>query len=408
MPFNRTNTGVAVGLLILLLAATSFGQGPLGMQLFAPADVSTFGGQPRPNEGYFFSFDGLYWSIQKPNVALIGSPITRSVDGSVTDVIDPLGNYILPTRANGGIGFYDQTSSQDTTPLINNFQPGERYEFGRVEDDQGWMVTIFRMRVDEQDFTGNRAGVSLADPNNLLFGRIGDALLTIPSRPDPDAVDVTVLVDGNLPVIFDSIQISNTTDMWGVEASYLRRMMTFHNGGNVEWYLGARYFEFNENFGVATTGGVLDDSRWTTCAGNHIVGPQIGGHYFKQQGRWTFSTEGRFLAGYNQQNIVQQGVFGYTGAPGDVGKPLAWPGNSFSSSVVLHEFTPLVELRVEARYLITRAISFRAGWAGVWMDGIARPSAMINYEVPNMGIDPSNNRQNLLLTGLTLGIDINR
>ena len=172
MPFNRTKTGVAVGLLVLLLAATSFGQGPLGMQLFAPADVSTFGGGPRPNEGYFFSFDGLYWSIQKPNVAPIGSPIPRSVDGSVTNVISFGGNYILPTRANGGIGFYDQTSSQDTSPLVNNFQTGERYEFGRVEDDRGWMVTIFRMRVDETDFTGHRAGLSLADPDNLLFGNI--------------------------------------------------------------------------------------------------------------------------------------------------------------------------------------------------------------------------------------------
>jgi hypothetical protein len=407
MPFNRTKTGVAAGLLVLLLAATSFGQGPLGMQLFAPADVSTFGGAPRPNEGYFFSFDGLYWSIQKPNVAPIGSPIPRSVDGSVTNVISFGGNYILPTRANGGIGFYDQTSSQDTSPLVNNFQTGERYEFGRVEDNHGWMVTIFRMRVDETDFTGHRAGVSLADPNDLLFGRIGEALLTVPPRPAPGATDTTIVVDGYLPVVFDSIQVSNTTDMWGVEASYLRRMMTFHNGGNLEWYLGARYFEFNENFGVIATGGTLDGTNWMTCALNHIVGPQIGAHYFKQQGRWMFSTEGRFLAGYNTQNLSQQGTF-YTGTPGDVGQPLAWSGNSFSSSSVLHEFTPLVELRVEARYLITRTISFRAGWTGVWMDGIARPQGMVKYEVPNMGIDASNNRQNLLLTGLHLGIDFNR
>jgi hypothetical protein len=113
------------------------------------------------------------------------------------------------------------------------------------------------------------------------------------------------------------------------------------------------------------------------------------------------------MAGYNTQNLSQQGTF-YTGTPGDVGQPLAWSGNSFSSSVVLNEFTPLVELRVEARYLITRTISFRAGWTGVWLGGIARPQGMVKYEVPNMGIDPSNNRQDVLLNGLNLGIDINR
>ena len=54
--------------LLLLLAAPSFGQGPLGMQIFAPADLSTFGGEHEPNEGYFFQFDGLYWSISVRNV----------------------------------------------------------------------------------------------------------------------------------------------------------------------------------------------------------------------------------------------------------------------------------------------------------------------------------------------------
>ena len=42
-------------------------------------------------------------------------------------------------------------------------------------------------------------------------------------------------------------------------------------------------------------------------------------------------------------------------------------------------FTPLVELRLEGRYQITRAISFHAGWTGFWMDNIARANAVINY-----------------------------
>ena len=51
------------------------------------------------------------------------------------------------------------------------------------------------------------------------------------------------------------------------------------------------------------------------------------------------------------------------------------------------EFTPLVELRLEGRYQITRAISFHAGWTGFWMDNIARANSVIDYTVPAMGID---------------------
>ena len=64
MPLNRTSTCVAAGLLALALASPAMGDGPLGMQLFAEPDVSTFGGSPPPNDGYFFSFDELYWAVQ--------------------------------------------------------------------------------------------------------------------------------------------------------------------------------------------------------------------------------------------------------------------------------------------------------------------------------------------------------
>ena len=72
------------------------------------------------------------------------------------------------------------------------------------------------------------------------------------------------------------------------------------------------------------------------------------------------------------------------------------------------EFAPAVELRVEGRYQITRAISFHAGWTGMWMDGIARASSLILYQVPAMGIDMSDNRQSIFVNGLTLGFDVNR
>jgi len=65
-------------------------------------------------------------------------------------------------------------------------------------------------------------------------------------------------------------------------------------------------------------------------------------------------------------------------------------------------------VRFDFRYMITRAIDFHVGWTGIWMGGIARPSNMIDYSVPSMGINTANNRQNVLMNGLNLGFDINR
>ncbi|MEN6407450.1 MAG: BBP7 family outer membrane beta-barrel protein, partial [Thermoguttaceae bacterium] len=390
MPINRTSSRIAIALLATFLAYPAFAQGPLGMQLFAPADTSTYGGGNPPNEGYFFAFDGLYWSIPAPKKALIGITGYREVATSISQVIvGPKDRYPIAN-------VYAQTSTEHTDDLQAEFQAGQRFEFGRVEDNNGWLVSIFRLGPSSQKAIANNVSVLLNDEvdpttgHGLLYGRIGTG--TVVSGTDTYLVDV---VD-NLPVTFDQVTIHDKVDAWGVEASYLRRSHTFHDGGNVELFLGARYFEFDETFIVHGYGGVLDDNTyWKTAGDNHIIGPQIGGRYFKQQGRWTFSTEGRFMAGFNMQNIVQDGQFGYLGSPNTIMKPWAWEGSAYSHRETINEFSPLVELRVEAKYMITRAVTFKAGWNGFWVDGIARPNDMIVYQVPDMGITTANNRQSV-------------
>ncbi len=99
MPFNRANLRVAIGLFVLFAATSARGQELQGFQLFAPADVSTFGGDQQPNEGYFFQFDGLFWSISAPRTAPIGAPgLTRLVyyGPSAFTIPTPPPNGILP------------------------------------------------------------------------------------------------------------------------------------------------------------------------------------------------------------------------------------------------------------------------------------------------------------------------
>ena len=45
----------------------------------------------------------------------------------------------------------------------------------------------------------------------------------------------------------------------------------------------------------------------------------------------------------------------------------------------IRQFAQGVELRLDARYQITRSVSFRAGWTGLWLNNVARGSEMVDY-----------------------------
>jgi hypothetical protein len=411
MPFNRTVSCVAIGFLfLLLLAAPSPGQGPLGFQIFAPADVSTFGGEQQPNEGYFFQFDGLYWSLSAPKVKPLGYPGTRTVyyGPHPTDAQDPINDKQV------------QSNTLDSSGITDKFSAANRIEFGRVEDRNGWLVSIYQQRDQTQDNVYGGANMVFRDPpqtdgNPLLFGNVNNNSNTTPPYTPP--------VFRNLPVVFTSVTVENAIDTWGVEADYLHRFMTSHYGGTLELFLGARYYEFNDNFNVHTGGDTgattvpsfLGGSFWDTQAANHVVGPQIGLRWFKKQGRWTFNTESRFFAGINMQNISQQADIGpgLNPGPSSDGSYPPFVPQTMSHTTASHytyacEFSPAIELRLEGRYQITRAISFHAGWTGMWMDGVARASSLVYYQVPAMGIDMTDNRQSIFVNGLSLGFDVNR
>lgn len=404
MPLKNTRTRVALGIMLLLLAAPCFGQGPQGLQIFALDDESTYGGAPAPNEGYFFSFDGLWWSISPPRVHSIGAE-------NVTRIVSYGPN---PTDAR------TEVNTLDTSQLSGQFSLGNRFEFGRVDDGNGWFVSIFQVRNQEQSYSVSAADVVFNDPpdgtgQGLLRGNVNNNALSTPPFSPP--------VFRDLPVLFNGVTIQETVNTWGVEANYLHRFMTRHAGGTFELYLGARYIEFNNGFNVYTSNDVgtgtvpafLAGSSWATEAENHIPAGQIGLRWFKKQGRWTLNTEGRFFAGLNCQNISQVVDMGPNLNPGSTGIGTFTPfePTRFNHTAATHveyarEFTPGVELRLELRFQVTRAIAAHAGWTGMWMDNIARASSVVDYTVPAMGVNLANNRENLFLNGVTFGFDINR
>jgi hypothetical protein len=218
------------------------------------------------------------------------------------------------------------------------------------------------------------------------------------------------------------VAIHNRTTSWGTEVMYLHRFDTCHEGSTFEFLGGVRYIDFNDRFGVEVGESndnqpaieypsLLQNSYWYTQVDNRIVGPQVGLRWFKQQGRWMLSSECRFLAGFNSQSAHQQYQLGdpaiLNPGSGDY-IPSAFTAHGSNNSAFASEFSPTVELRIEARYQLTKCLSLHGGWTGLWIGNVARASALVDYQLPNMGLDMSKNRQDLLMNGLTVGVDFNR
>jgi hypothetical protein len=261
-----------------------------------------------------------------------------------------------------------------------------------------------------QQFTYQAADINFRDPQGLIQGPIAE--FNFPNE------GLNFEVDGRFPMNFSSVTMYNKIGTWNVELNALYRTYPSHWGGQCEFTFGPRYMEINEDFSASAVGGFTTlagdtsagTSWWTMRTENHIVGPQVGLRWFRKFSRFTTSLETKFMAGLNQQNFKLRYNLapGLSSVSGTAGYPATYAGSAGATAQYVTEFAPVVELRADVRYQLTRNFSLRAGWNGIWMDGVARASNSIIYQVPNMGINSANNRQNMLIHGLTVGVDINR
>jgi len=457
MSRNRTSSWLAAGVLLLLAAASARAQqiteelDSYDYQLFAPADVTPYDGGPEQRQGYFFGFDGLLWSISKPALNYMGLPPPYSrVVFYGTDT-----NYVT------------QFSTFNNSQLASEGVTGDRFDLGYMGKENGWYLSGFKLQDQNQLYYGSNVNMVMNDPpvdntygitrlsglvtktTTWVIGGIDTFNSSFPGNPPytppqpitPPSLSTTYRVV-DIPLTFPSVVCNNTVQNYGVELNYVRRLEPLHNGGIVDFLFGARYFKLNEEFTTrtyspiqmllpATTPGTppttlvnlpaagLDDSYWTQVVENSIVGPQLGARFTKGWGRFQLMTEGKFAAGLNEQQYRQYGAFGTRLAPNmaatpnttynlGTGVPLAYTGNGFNNSDHVEQFSPVAELRAEARYELFRTVSIHAGWTGLWVGGIARASDSILYSLPNMGIDTSLNNQSVFINGLTFGVDINR
>jgi hypothetical protein len=393
------------------------------LQLFDSPDLSRYGNGVRAPQGYFGSAEYLNWSIGAPDKMTVGNenvpnirvfnPGARTVNTgtqaivTVTNIITPNVNITttLTLNINGtnltttvafqtpvtisivqpeltqtssvgvtvgnfltGMGV-QQINSLDTGYLGSDFTSGGRFEFGRVVNGRGWLVSTFNMGTQTQLFSGSNVAVNFANPpigfvdiqggnigtpaignfNNFRFvgdgfdddldgdgvyGRYGrdrgtqqgqtftNPLDGIPDRENfntnnPVEVDFDDAVA--LPTVFRTLETANRTSMYGVETMRIWRLPFSPETGVWEIFAGPRYMNMKDTFNVYGIGvdanpqyfqNPIADMEFGTEVDNNLFGGQLGGRVSYSRDRWAVSFEGRFLAAANFQNIKQAGTIG--------------------------------------------------------------------------------------------------
>ena len=364
----------AIAMLLLTVTAASAQQyqpfGPTGietdLQIFAPADLGEFGARPQPNEGYFFTYDKLNWFLPASPTSTVGMGSVVTINGAIPPATIVHTSGVAVAYPEGSFGW------------------GDRYELGYIVDDEGWAVTaLYGLESTAEDSYGiglSNVVVIFDDPQDLFRD-----------------------VNGSFVPEFGSLTIRSSTSVDGVELMKLHRLRPFHNGGVVELSYGARYMKIKDMFNVSGTIGTnMGASFWDTRVRNDIVGPQVGGLYVKNNGRWKFSVDGRATAGYNVQSFDQVASINENPAnPTELGQ------NSSNHTARDEQLSVIAELRAEWTYQITRSFALNAGWTGTYTSNIARASTSVDYVFPNMGLRPDGD-ENYFTNGLNFGVEFNR
>lgn len=409
--------------------------------LFAPPDLSDYGSGPPTNQGYFFNVDFLQWNFEAPTAHPIGSNLTVGTEVSAvvsqSPVLLPDGGNPLGGTLNGA------TINTFAYQEEHDLQSGRRLEGGWVEDEHGLVVSFFKVRDERQSSDGPGLSLSINQPpiqgnGVLIYDSLAiqpDTTGSLGARQGAIVVfpDSTFGASNPFAIGFENVTAHNIVKLSNIEVMGIHRYQRARKpyAGQFEWLYGVRYLNWDEEFNVgALFIGTLDpptataltlndilrelnrsNNHWNTHGDNQLIGPQIGFRYFKPHERWSWACEGRFMPALNIQTITQN-VFWSPGLLNSIDMSdldvidNAAPTNARNGDRS-QAFSPVGELRLEGAYSLTRRIRLRAGWTGLYVPNLARPSNMVVYNFPQMGIDPRENKEDAFVHGLHLGLEVN-
>jgi hypothetical protein len=366
--------------------------------------------------GQQFNMDNALVLFDDPNSFL--SPVFVDRDGDGFD--DDLNHNLVYGQDGEDTGtFYEDPINEvipGTPQVITNGAPGV-IEAGAITVAPGGTVGDVTAEAGVVVVTPAAGAVVTATGINRHYD------LPLDGIPDtPTAFDLgdsmTVLTR------FDTLAVSNKSSYNTVELMKMYRFDRDQFGGIFELYGGARYTQFDDQFRLDMGGGYFDGSFVNNQVLNNMVGPQIGGRYAHQKGRWNVSVEGRYFAAANIQNTTQSsGIASAANQYPDattngVQQPTLAPnyslfgnglyGKSAADSDLSRQFSNVGELRLNTTYSLSKSVALKVGYTMTYMDNIARASNTITYALPNFGINRDQPGERLFVQGVNFGVELNR
>jgi hypothetical protein len=366
-------------------------------QFFAPADIDEYSGGDPPNTGFYLTVEKLYVNVQRPH----GNAYT--FDALVT------GRSVYPLAFQSTVN--DASLNSGT---FGDFAWGNRADFGYMTPERvGWASTIYHISGPNENLVQPRERPNRRnddDPSDGLGGTGSE----------------TVILDRN-PRSFDITQSLNNASFSSFEFNRVWRLKEFHYGGICEPYLGLRYMNFHDKtrrdsyvrmntttVGLAgtdvPTGGdepadPHDLGYWDLYnqnfaeIQNYMLGTQLGFRLSKRVGHWNLSSDVKFFALQNIQQLTTKLVHIRTHYEHQTPPDTAFleRREAFMNHANAQEFVWGGEVRAEAEYSLTRDISLRGGFVMIDLGrGIGR------------GGDLAFNQQAVFIGGATFGLTVNR
>lgn len=213
-------------------------------------------------------------------------------------------------------------------------------------------------------------------------------------------------------VYFDQVNVRNITELDGIELMTTYDIDRGHKQDRgrrdyLQIAYGVRYMQLDDLFEVEMLGSILGRTSAAVEIDNQLIGPQLAARWTRDHGRWDFTVDGRVMLAYNVVDKGLNGIFGEELIPGAINRPI----NGRTTTTVLgdrdDDFSPLIELRIEARYKITRALALKIGYTGKFIDNLQRASRALAYTAPSFSFtDTGTTKTDIFINGINGGFEL--
>lgn len=349
----------------------------------------------QPGTG-FANFDNFYG----------GTPVDLDGDG-VLDVTGDVGDLYALGFGSVAVNFdAPEDFFVGFRDYIINTSPTSGTQYGIIN-----YVGNYGGLEDNEDFDDTTTVGGIADD---LDGDL-DSLFIIGIDTDGDGdidTEIGTLTDFgdlyNFNVFFDQVNVRNRVELDGVELMFTHELDRSHKldrgrRDDLQLRYGVSFLRFRDDYDLEMLGSILGRTTVNHETDNQLVGPSVGLKWRRDHGKWDFSIDSQVSLAYNIVDHRQNGIIGEELIPAALNRPINGRTTTSVDSLNADDFSPMAEIRAEARYKVTKALALTIGYKAKFIDNIYRATDAVGYTIPYWSIN--NKKSDVFINGFTMGVE---